>query len=385
MQPWEIRRWNISDVEQVFGLCGQRQQTCTAFSQPLQAPSVFDTWQGLAASEAMSAGDAHRADIDAHGNEVAQVGNVAQRAVSEMQDIIDRLNRVEADITGDHMWLNEQSGRVIDPEESMPPALAPTMESIQRAEERALRKKQYQSVVDQIGRDADQADRDLAMAVEGATGQIPLDQVGLSTGPADYPSGGFPGLTAGQIGAQDQNSLTGTTRYIPMRLPSGWKDNPQAPTTSLGQEYGNTVKFGPNTPGVLGGSVSTLQPKGGGTPDKDNLQIPYLDPKEIPDGFPREGADDGSARDGGGITLDYDEGTRLRADGATPTDLHETTVNGKTYLAVHYNYDYSAANTKVFGANGIDLPTDNAEHWHRISEHQIQVLHDEYDIPVPKP
>lgn len=400
MLPIDIRRWRVADIESVFGLCNARQQTCEAFGAPLESPSVFDSWTGSAAAAAKNAGNAHRDDINTHGAEVAQVGRVAKQAATEVQTIINRLTSLERAISVADMELEETTGKVKDLKQvgSFGVATDDVDEEDERLKRAAIQTG-FQNQANQLMQDADAADRDLAVAVDGATGQIPINQVRASVLPNNLTHNRMPGVTFQQTIPKNRQTVgpadadpTKQTRYIPMTLPKGWTDDPKHPKTDIGRQLSGGIRFDPNDPRAKGNLTSTLGSKESsfGTVDSadsgdDKLSIPYQR-KASRDGFPLEGPESEDREEGereGALDLDYQSGMQLRADSATPTAMREVTVNGQQYLAVDYQYHYSGSKVTVAGVNGVDLPYISK--WHPMSDDAVRQLYQDHGVPAPTP
>ncbi|WP_161926447.1 hypothetical protein [Gordonia crocea] len=293
---------------------------------------------------------------------------LAKKAVNQIRDIRRRLDNLERAITGSGMVLDDGNGMVSDPKGvSLAEELGSTGAALDAAARRAL-KERYQHEVNILMQDANQADRNLAIAIEGATGQIPLDQVRPSS-PDSRPVSGLPGMPAAQVdeAAKKKSSMydpLGTVRYVPMKLPKGWHDDPSNPRTDLGRHYARGVRFGPYDRGVTGPWSDTLNPKDAPKGRPDKVTIP----------FPKQEKE---------IDIKVYQSTRLRADGATPTSMREVTINGKQYLKIEYQYDYSASRSTAATIN--EIPLSPHPEWHKVSTEQVRVLQDRYGVQAPRP
>ena len=85
----------------------------------------------------------------------------------------------------------------------------------------------------------------------------------------------------------------------------------------------------------------------------------------------------------GDLEFSVQRGTQLRADGATPTAMREVTINGQQYLAIEYQYNYSASQTTVIEMNGIT--GSNSPGWHPVGDAQVGHLQSKYGVVVPTP
>ncbi|QKT06525.1 hypothetical protein HUN08_04470 [Gordonia sp. X0973] len=346
MLPSEIRKWDTDEVERVFGLCDASARTCQWFGQPLDNPQVFESWSGNAAGAASRAGRGHRKDLDDHGNELARVGAVAKRAATEIADLKARLDRLQRSIDGDGMVLDESSGTVTDPRaNSLGDELGSTDAGL-NASNRAAIRDNYQREVNTLMQDADQADRDLAVAIEGATGQIPVDSVKPSVGgtPAENRLPGFPGsaFESSKLYPTSSPSETGV-RYVPMTLPKGWHDDASNPQTDLGRKYSKTVNFSRTDKGIYGRWVDVFAQNQGEFSDQHFSVFNPKDPKSN--------------------TIDFSVNryARFRVDSATPTKMESVTMYGQQYMRVEYKYNYSLEQSTVAEVNGIKFPIQ-AEH-----------------------
>ncbi|GAB10008.1 hypothetical protein GOARA_050_00710 [Gordonia araii NBRC 100433] len=374
MLPSEIRRWKVEDIESVFGLCDRTTRTCEWIGQPIANPDVFSTWSGDAARAARRAGKKRRKDLDAHGNEARRVGVLAKRAATAVGDLQVRLDKLAKAISDQGMVLHENTGYV---EDLRPPSLDEQLGSTDvaaaaAAAEREAMKQRFQQQVADLMRDADDADRDLAVAVQAASGETPMNQIGAPGDPNC--EGSFPGKSAREVWgstpfAQNPNSQI-VKRYIPMVLPKGWRDNPRNPTTNLGKTHSKKVVFDPNDRGVTGPYSGSFHRRGS-TSGSDKIE------------FERHSYKGGKFTKTESLEIDVDRGTRLRADSATPTSMREVTINGKQYMEVEYTYDYSASNTVKVGVNGI--PFHHTSGWNSLTVDEVNNLYTNYGIAAPRP
>lgn len=356
MIPALIKKWRVEDVEEFFRICGDQQQTCGALSQPLDNPSVFDSYGGYSARVAQQAGNAHRADIDEHGQEAKQVAHAASLAINEIEAAKRALQEAEDYIAAQHdpaLSLDEQTGVV-----SIVKLLAPVV----TVDDGAGRRDIAQKMVTNAMNLADRADRDLAQALRGATGQIPVSAVSASDGDAiRYPDNKLPGYPLqgfdfGKPMMRSKQQPGVTTRLLPVDVPTGWSD-PNL-TSDLAQQYAKTIHFDPKDPTTVGHWSDDV--------------LTHVNSSDL------GGADISNGK----FDANFKQQWQVRVDSAQPTGMHEVTVNGKNYLAIDYRYNYSAQDQINTNVNGFNMPSN--PHWTPASQTLIDNLQSQ-GVPVPNP
>ncbi len=181
LTPADVKRWDADAIHGVFQTATNRAATLQRLGDSLQqVHNTLSDWQG-------EAGDAFRADlgksrrdIEADGQESRQVAAAVSRAEGDVRSVKSELDGIERAAEG-YGWTITSDWR-IDPGNTMigpnPMALA--------AEQQLL-----QGQLDTCKLHAHNADQELATAVRGSVGDIPLDATGYQPGAAP-PAPGAP-------------------------------------------------------------------------------------------------------------------------------------------------------------------------------------------------
>lgn len=157
----DVRRWRSDTVREVFHVARGRSATMFAASRDLSTLSVFDTWEGVAATAAGHALAQTRQDLDAHGEEVLAVALAAGKAA----DGIDRVQQELRDLQNDA----ENAGFDIDPETG---AIRPIPGS-RHGREAAGALQTLSARLKAILAEANEIDEALALAINMADGDVP--------------------------------------------------------------------------------------------------------------------------------------------------------------------------------------------------------------------
>lgn len=384
MTPEEIDRWKPEQIDEVFAACAHHEATCTTLSDSLNNPGVMENWGGTAADAARAAADRHRVDLDAHGAEVRGVKNAIDTARADVVDAKKSLADARADVASHQFVLDEATGTVSLNSTQQWMVSEVTVRSPERiaAESSLLAARDHsQQLVNAVMQSADGADRALAMAIQGATGEITLPD--KPSGPEDVlpPTvGQLPGepLT-NSISVMGEPNSTITSRLVKVDVPEGFTD-PKL-SSDLAAKYAREVHFDPTTPGVVGKLSKDLinhSPNRFGGAGKD-LPIPARpDTGDMDPRAPRTPSRPGT------LDLSAEKVAQVRATSATPTSMHAVQVDGHNYLQIDYQYNYEGKQVGIGGVNGIKLPTTNADSWDRLTQDDVQFLAARgVDIPVP--
>ena len=215
LTPSDVKRWDLGAIHQVFETASNRANTLQRLGDNLgQVHTLLSDWQG-------EAGDAFRVDlgktrgdIEADGQESTQVAAAVSRAEADVRGCKAELDDIEraADANG---WAITSDWRIDLGDTAI------GRDPVEFAAEQQL----LQDQLNACKVHAHAADHELAAAVRGAVGEVPLDASGhppgdaytaqggprslqdmlLPAGPADVgPGGSSPGApnTAGGIGGK---------------------------------------------------------------------------------------------------------------------------------------------------------------------------------------
>jgi uncharacterized protein YukE len=181
LTPADVKHWDADAIHGVFQTATNRAATLQRLGESLQqVHNTLSDWQG-------DAGDAFRADlgktrrdIDADGQESKQVAAAVSRAEADVRSVKSELDGIEQAAEG-YGWTITPDWR-IDPGNTMI-----GLDRLALAAEQQL----LQGQLDTCKLHAHNADQELATAVRGSVGDIPLDATGYQPGAAP-PAPGAP-------------------------------------------------------------------------------------------------------------------------------------------------------------------------------------------------
>jgi uncharacterized protein YukE len=222
LTPADVKRWDADAIHGVFQTATNRAASLQRLGDSLQqVHNTLSDWQG-------DAGDAFRADlgktrrdIDADGQESKQVAAAVSRAEADVRSVKSELDGIERAAEG-YGWTITSDWR-IDPGNTMI-----GLDRLTLAAEQQL----LQGELDTCKLHAHNADQELATAVRGSVGDIPLDAIGHQPGAAPPAPGSPKPPAAGQ--------------------PKSWQDMllPAGPASA---EPGGGPPTGPPVPAGAGG------------------------------------------------------------------------------------------------------------------------------------
>ena len=222
LTPADVKRWDADAIHGVFQTATNRAATLQRLGDSLQqVHNTLSDWQG-------EAGDAFRADlgktrrdIEADGQESKQVAAAVSRAEADVRSVKSELDGIEQAAEG-YGWTITSDWR-IDPGNTMI-----GLDRLTLAAEQQL----LQGQLDTCKLHAHNADQELATAVRGSVGDIPLDATGYQPGAAPPAPGAPKPPAAGQ--------------------PKSWQDMllPAGPASA---EPGGDPPKGPPVPAGAGG------------------------------------------------------------------------------------------------------------------------------------
>ena len=259
LTPADVKRWDADAIHGVFQTATNRAATLQRLGDTLQqVHNNLSDWQG-------QAGDAFRADlgktrrdIDADGQESRQVAAAVSRAEADVRSVKSELDGIEQAAEG-YGWTITPDWR-IDPGNTMI-----GLDRLTLAAEQQL----LQGQLDTCKLHAHNADQELATAVRGSVGDIPLNATGYQPGAAPPAPGAPKPPSPGQ--------------------PKSWQDMllPAGPASA---EPGGGPPKGPPVPaGAGGGKPPSLEDMmlGRGQPSTPDGQKPP--PGSLPDLLSRLG------------------------------------------------------------------------------------------------
>ncbi|MGC5257640.1 hypothetical protein ACPXCG_14920 [Gordonia sp. DT218] len=357
MTPEEIDRWDPAQIGEVFRVCKARKEVCATTGDHLKSPELFETWGGSAAKAADEAAGKKRADLDAHGTEVAAVAQAASVAQAEVEAVKRQLAAARDFAAASGLVIDDASGDV-----DLPAWEIGTM-NVDRVADRDT----AQAMVNKVMADADAADRALAHTIQAAIGAVPASAVNTQTLPKpeepDHLPGHEPRHIPGVPGMNPSPKMS-STRVLPVRVPKGWKD--PSMNSDLAKRYALPVTITPTSQGARGGVSKNLLPQNPETGDGmgGGAAVPFGKGKNFELGITQQ--------------------KELRVVGAQPAQVGSVDIGGVSYLAVTYEYDYEVSGVTRVDANGVQLTTDNAPHWEPISRNDVTKLHSQ-GVRVPDP
>ena len=188
LTPADVKRWDADAIHGVFQTATNRAATLQRLGDSLQqVHNTLSDWQG-------DAGDAFRADlgktrrdIDADGQESKQVAAAVSRAEADVRSVKSELDGIER-AAGGYGWTITSDWR-IDPGNTMI-----GLDRLTLAAEQQL----LQGELDACKLHAHNADQELATAVRGSVGDIPLDAIAHQPGAAPPAPGAPKPPAAGQ-------------------------------------------------------------------------------------------------------------------------------------------------------------------------------------------
>jgi hypothetical protein len=229
LTPADVKRWDADAIHGVFQTATNRAATMQRLGDSLQqVHNTLSDWQG-------EAGDAFRADlgktrrdIDADGQESRQVATAVSRAEGDVRSVKSELDGIERAAEG-YGWTITSDWR-IDPGNTMI-----GLDRLTLAAEQQL----LQGQLDTCKLHAHSADQELATAVRGSVGDVPLDATGHQPGAAPPASGAPKPPAAGQLKSlQDMLLPAGPASAEPGDGP------PKGPPVSAGAGGGKPPSLG---------------------------------------------------------------------------------------------------------------------------------------------
>ncbi|MCW2661667.1 MAG: hypothetical protein JWP83_2819 [Mycobacterium sp.] len=225
---YDVKRWDLGAIQQVFETASGRANTLQRFGENLQqVHNVFSDWQGEAGEAFRTDLGKARRDIEADGQESRQVAAAVSRAEADVRACKRELDDVEraADANG---WTITPDWRIDVGNTGIG----------RNPKEFAAKQQLLQDQLNAVKAHAHNADQELATAVRGAVGEVALDASGPPPGGGPPPQGGPKPAGGGQPRTLQD-----------MLLPAGAAD--------VGPD--GTPPKGPPVPAGAGGKPPSLQ------------------------------------------------------------------------------------------------------------------------------
>ncbi|MEE6136670.1 alpha/beta hydrolase [Mycobacterium sp. 050128] len=170
----DIEIWDVAAIDQVFAAAMSRAEGAQNTGNTVGDLLSFIPWDGRAADAARDSAHLIKVTLNDHGDQCRRVAEAAKKASAEVADLKYRLSKIKGDAAEAFLRIDDQTGAV------SPKTAVLTASQLQQ------QKAVMQDLVARIKQllaDADNADRDLATAIQTADG--------AATTPAD-PAGGQP-------------------------------------------------------------------------------------------------------------------------------------------------------------------------------------------------
>lgn len=168
----DIDRWNPADIERVFATCAEISTHCSDTSAGLGNMDVFSSWAGDTAEAALKSIGKTRVDFDQHAMEALAIAYAAKSATGEIEQVKSALKAIRADADRMGFEIDPSTGKVSDPS---PPAMHGWSQADKMIYRDSLRSLQVR--VDDLLLSANRADDDLAAAIKGASGELPVTDI----------------------------------------------------------------------------------------------------------------------------------------------------------------------------------------------------------------
>ncbi|MBA0047857.1 hypothetical protein [Mycobacteroides sp. LB1] len=389
MTPAELDKIDPGSIGQVFNLCQQKGQTCTGLNEHLKNPDLFSQWTGSTGEAAQRAAKEHRVDIDAHGNEAVQVGFAAWTAERQFQEAKDKLRDARSYIAErPYLSLDDSTGKVTATFLSRPevapgvPLVGPYASQASDAEENRLRELNRQwaeKMVKEATDKGNEADMNLATAIEGASGQRPISGIETQSMPTpekpDHVPGVVPPSTINGKPTMGQANLPGNANRILPNVRVPLNATPEE-LQRLGAMYAPAVALDPNKKGSTGGYSGNLL-TGRNADGKATLTVPG----------PRDPNPTGNAANPGklkNIDISVSKGVQFRTTGATPSQYY-VALDGKGNPCLGVNYKYNYEMRTQYAVNVGSIPIIPTATWHPVSSDSAVGLTQQYPDKVKLP
>jgi len=208
---YDVKRWDLGAIQQVFETASGRANTLQRFGENLQqVHNVLSDWQGEAGEAFRTDLGKARRDVEADGQESREVAAAVSRAEADVRACKRELDDVEraADANG---WTITPDWRIDVGNTGIG----------RNPKEFSAKQQLLQDQLNAVKARAHNADQELATAVRGAVGEVPLDASGPPPGggpPRQGPSDRAPGGEPRTL--QDMLLPTGAAGALPQLKPA---------------------------------------------------------------------------------------------------------------------------------------------------------------------
>lgn len=273
----DLDKWDPDAIQQVFAAATDHSEVTRQTSQGLGQVMNSVPWDGDAYEAAQRASNGIQSDLNLQAQQLDAVANAAKTAETEVRGIKSDWQKI--------CRMADRWGLTIDinTSEILPPNPPPTdPDDIAEVERRM--DIIHDEIVDVLAR-ADNADRDLAAAIDGATGAMSAEDVNreLNDGPhtpLDNGTGAGDGAAIQQGGTmtdQQLQRLTEATTLSPEQLDALQRGDLVLPPDQLGYLIGVSQSLGDKTPTQVADLLTKLGPDGGKLADAIHLASnPYI-------------------------------------------------------------------------------------------------------------
>jgi uncharacterized protein YukE len=179
LTPYDVKRWDLGAIQQVFETANGRANTLQRLGENLQqVHSVLSDWQGEAGDAFRTDLGKARRDIEADGQESRQVAAAVSRAEADVRACTRELDEIEraADANG---WTITPDWRIDVGNTGIG----------RNPKEFAAQQQLLQDQLNAVKVHAHNADQELATAIRGAVGEVPLGAGGPPPGGGPQPQG----------------------------------------------------------------------------------------------------------------------------------------------------------------------------------------------------
>ena len=167
----DIDRWNSEQVREVFHRTQKQIAACDTMVAQFTNLSVFGQWSGQTAEAAKTSISGTILDFTDHKEEAAAIANAAKEAADDIDAVKQKLAAIRADAAAQSLTVSPD-GRVDGPL----PAGFDSWDTAAQSKYYAI-KAQLQEQLDGLLLSAENVDKNLAAAIDGADGDLPVKDV----------------------------------------------------------------------------------------------------------------------------------------------------------------------------------------------------------------
>lgn len=167
----DVDRWNSEQVREVFHRTNKQIAACDTLVARFTTLSLFESWSGETAESARTSVNDTIKDFTNHKDQAAAIANAAKVAADDIDSVKRQLAAIRAD-AAQHSLTITSDGRVDGPL----PANWNSWDAAARSDYFAA-KTDLQKRLDDLLMSAGQVDKELAAAIDGADGDLPVKDV----------------------------------------------------------------------------------------------------------------------------------------------------------------------------------------------------------------